>query len=561
MNRHGNTTRRLLKYTSEGPLRKATRILSGRFQRLSDVLLGIIWPTITCQKFLRGAERKPPSSVRYCFILCFGLLTLGRLLAENTAAPSPPSDPYYALSERAVRLYDQVMRLDFEAALATSLVIKEKEPGNLAVHHLENYLDFFRLYLTEDEKLLEALLPRRDQRLALLSELPATSPWRNYALAEIRLHWAMIRLRFEAYYPAFRDINKAHKLLRDNARDFPDFMLTYKDLGLLHAAVGAVPPQFKWGIELFSSLNGSIEQGAKEMQLAMVDEQHPFYRETAVLYAFLQLHLRGKPEAAWQTVSQLNLQARSNKLHCFVLANVAMRSGRNDRAIAILEAQPRNRNSLDFAYLDFMLGLAKIRNLDLSAGLYFQSFLARFDGLHFVKEATQKLAWCALLRGQEADYYERLAEVGRRGNATNGGDANADNEAQRGRPIHRGLLRARLLFDGAYYERARSVLDTIDKGTLNAAERLEHFYRTGRILHGLKEYDGALGFYERTIVEGRAAEQFFACNAALQAGLIEEERGNDRRAREYFELCLDISPSEYKTGLHIQAKAGLNRLK
>lgn len=490
-----------------------------------------------------------------CLAMVLALSLPAFVLAESQAAP------YYAFSERTALLYDQIMELEIDAAVATSLAIKEEEPDNFAVYHLDNYIDFFRLYLTEDDELLNELLPNRTSRLNKLAQLPESSPWRNYALAEVRLHWAMIRIRFESYYPAFRDINKAHKLLRSNAKNFPDFLATYKDLGLLHAAVGAIPPQFKWAVELFSSLNGKIDDGAKEMKRALTDTSSPFYQETAVLYAFLQLHLQGKADQAWFTVNQLGLQPKQNKLHCFVLANIAMRSGRNDSAIALLSAQPRNRSSLDFPYLDFMLGLAKIRNLDTAASIYFQSFLSRFNGKHFIKEAAQKIAWCELLRGREAKYREQLSEISRRGNTTNGGDSNAAHEAQSGKALHLGLLRARLLFDGAYYKRARQEIDKIDQNNLGSQEHLELTYRTGRILHGLKDYAGALSFYESTIAAGRASDSFFACNAALQAGLIEEKRGNTKRARHYLEACLSMNPSDYKTGLHIQAKATLNRLK
>ncbi|NJO86789.1 MAG: hypothetical protein HC821_01650, partial [Lewinella sp.] len=208
------------------------------------------------------------------------------------------------------------------------------------------------------------LQPIREQRLARLEELPNTSPWRNYVMAEVRLHWALVKLRFEAYLPAFTEVNKAHKLLRDNAKSFPNFLPTYKDLGLLHAAVGSIPPKFKWGLELTTSLRGSIPEGTQEMRRALADRSSPFYQETAVLYAFVQLHLLNQPAAAWSTVSGLALSPTTNKLHCFVLANVAMRSGRNDRALKLLNAQQRGGTTADFPYLDFMLGMVKLRNLD-----------------------------------------------------------------------------------------------------------------------------------------------------------------------------------------------------
>ncbi|MEM9835623.1 MAG: hypothetical protein AAF828_03930 [Bacteroidota bacterium] len=471
------------------------------------------------------------------------------------------AQPHYTFTDAAERAYEQALQLEMAAATATLKSIQEDDPENLVVHHIANYIDFFQLYLTEDEALYDKRLIYKNLRLSILEELPKESPWRNYALAEIRLQWAMIQLRFESYLPAFRELNKAHKLLRANAKQFPDFLPTYKDLGLLHAGVGSIPPQFKWGVELFSSLQGSIKEGSAEMRLAMEDDQQPFYRETAVLYALLRLHLANEPEQAWQLVQTLGLQPERNKLHCFVYANVAMRNGRNDVAIATLERQPRYVAAEDFAYLDFMLGLAKLRNLDYSAGIHFQSFLLRFNGQHFIREAIQKIAWAELLRGREDRYHERMREIGQKGRDTAGGDKNASNEAAGGQLPHLGLLRARLLFDGAYYERAREEMDSIEASTLNNSQlKLEYYYRTGRILHGLKDYDGALSFYERTISLGSKDPAFYACNAALQAGLVEEIRGNIDRAKHYFKVCLNLSPDEYKLGLHIQAKAGLNRL-
>ena len=41
---------------------------------------------------------------------------------------------------------------------------------------------------------------------------------------------------------------------------------------------------------------------------------------------------------------------------------------------------------------------------------------------------------------------------------------------------------------------------------------------------------------------------------------MEEKRGHTDAARRYFETCLSIHPEEYRTGLHLLAKAGLDRV-
>jgi hypothetical protein len=468
------------------------------------------------------------------------------------------TDYYYDFHPQAAAVYEQIMRLELDDAQREIDQIRKRTPTNLVTHHLESYLDFFRLYLSGRESLRHKLEARFDQRITALKQGNPDDPYYRYVLAEVRLHRSLVHLRFEKHLAAFREINRANKLLRANAKEYPEFLLTYKDLGLLHAAVGSIPPQYKWGVELFSSLNGTIQEGREELRRAVNMPNNPFRQETAVLFAYLELHLADDPEGAFTIVRNLDLNPGENPLHCFVLANLAMRSGRNDLAIQWLEAQPRGGSAEDFPYLDFMLGLAKLRNLESNARIYFQSFNFRYGGRHFKEEAHQKIAWSYLLEGDKKGYFRSLNAI--EGGSRAGGDENAVREAGRERAPHPNLLRARLLFDGNYCTRARATLNDIDPSTLTETEQLEFTYRTGRVLEGLGDAPGALSFYGRTIVLGRDQPEFFACKAALQAGLVEERRGRFQRAKDYFNDCLSIHPEEYKTGLHLLAKAGLSRM-
>ena len=487
------------------------------------------------------------------------LLVVVATLPLSLLAARPAGEFFYDFSPEATGIYADIMALELDRAQVAIDAYRARFPTNLVNHHLESYLDFFRLYLSGDEQLDNNLEARFDRRIEALEQGDASSPWYNYALAEARLHRSLIHLRFERQLAAFRELNKANKLLRNNAREFPQFLLTYKDLGLLHAAVGSIPSQYKWGVELFSSLNGTIAEGRAELALVRTMKDNPFKLETEVLSAYLELHLADKAEEAWQQVSTLSLQPATNPLHCFLVANLAMRSGRNDLALRTLEAQPRLGTAADFPYLDFMLGLAKIRTLDPTARLYFTSFNVRYSGRHFKEEARQKIAWSYLLKGDVAGYRQAMTAV--TGGSRAGGDENALREATQGRPPHQGLLRARLLFDGNYCTRARAQLENIDTQDLTPEEQLEYLYRTGRVLDGLQEYDGALSFYLTTVQRGQDNPAFYACKAALQAGLIEEKRSNKIAASKHFNTCLDIYPAEYKTALHLLAKAGLDRLR
>lgn len=148
------------------------------------------------------------------------------------------------------------------------------------------------------------------------------------------------------------------------------------------------------------------------------------------------------------------------------------------------------------------------------------------------------------------------------GEAIAEGDKNAMKEAEGGHQPPAFLIEARLLFDGAYYQRAnKMMLSHSPEFFADTRDRLEYTYRYGRILHGLKKWEAAIEQYQKTIEHGQNESYFFACNAALQIGLIYEKLQDFAKASAYFKQCLSLNPDEYKAGLHQQAKSGLARLK
>ncbi|HMP23483.1 MAG TPA: tetratricopeptide repeat protein [Saprospiraceae bacterium] len=461
--------------------------------------------------------------------------------------------------------YEQATSLRFTEARATLARIKKQDPGNLVAYHIENYLDFLNLYLNQSPADYKRLKTNEEIRIAKIQRGDANSPYYLYAQADIRLQWALVKLRFGDYLAGFNDVSKAHKLLKKNQEKFPDFLPNRKDLGVLYALAGTVPDNYKWGVKLLSGLNGSVEQGRRELAAVFQHaQQHEFIfkAETAVIYATVLLYLENKSEAAWRVLQQANLEPDKNPLHCYVMSDVAMRSGRNDQAIEQLLRRPRGKSFAEVPQFDFLLGLAKLRRLDADATEWFQRFLSRHRGNDGIKETYQKLAWHELVHGNMIGYQRYMQLVLEKGQATTGNDKDALQEARSVQPADVRLVKARLLFDGGYYRQAHQQLENQSAHDFeHEAARLEYFYRLGRILHGLERYDEALSYYDQTVQQGRNAQWFYACNAALQAGLICETRRDYARARTYFSLCLSMNPQEYKSELHQKAKSGLARLK
>lgn len=485
------------------------------------------------------------------------------LLFQAFALPLPAAK-YFSFTPAARQAYEYATSLRFGEAYALMARMKLEDPNNLIIHHIENYIDFFTLYIQEDEEAYRQLRKNRDLRLDKVKAGDRSSPYYLFVQADIRLQWALVRLRFEDYLGAFTEVSKAYKLLKENEELFPGFMPNKKDLGILHAMVGTIPDSYKWGVKLLGGLDGTIAQGRREVEEALAyarNNDFIFEEETDALYAYLLLHLDNKETEAWNAIAGSRLRPEENPMHCFVMANIAMRTGHNEQAIRLLERRPAGKAFFPFPYLDYMLGLVKLRRLDRDAAPHFQNFVEHYRGRNFIKEAYQKMAWQELLNGNLKGYHRYMQACLAKGYAVAGGDNSAQQEAEQGAPPDLGLLKARLLFDGGYYRQGLQALAARTPESFPDDDaRLEYFYRMGRLLHGLKRYDDACRYYELTMERGAASPRFYACNAALQLGLIYESKGEALHARLAFERCLDFKPEEYRTGLHQKAKSGLSRL-
>ncbi len=478
-------------------------------------------------------------------------------------AATASAQGYFEYSATAVETYELIFSLRFQEAKESLVRLKITEPDNLIVHSLGNYMDCLSLFIGEQNKTFEKIKQHKQQRLAAIKKGDRQSPYFLYTQADIHLQWAITRVKFEEYFQAVMEIKRAFHLLERNEQLHPDFMPNKKNLGLLHALIGTVPDQYRWGLKILG-MSGTIAEGRREIE-EVIDhaKSHPFvFRdEVYVMYAYLLLHLENQGEEAWQMIQNAGIDATTNPLACFVHANIAMKTGRNDMAIQILENKPEGRDYFPFPYLSFMEGVARLNRLDPSARDYLLRFLKETRGLHYIKEAYQKLAWHARIHGERQGYLGYMSLCKSLGSAVVEEDKTALYEARSGRMPDQALLKARVLFDGGYYAEARHVLE--ERRTASLSEKihqLEYTYRMARIYHAQGDYTAALRYYHQTIEHGRFEGVYFACNAALHSGLIFELLGQPQKARNYFDMTLTIKPDQYQSSLHQKAKAGLLRI-
>ena len=439
-------------------------------------------------------------------------------------------------------------------------------PKNLIPFYLDNYIDFLTVIISEEKPRFELLKSNKDIRLDLIEKGDKNSPFYLLTQAEINLQWAFARIKFNEYLTAALEVNRAFKMLEMNQKKFPDFVLNKKCLGLLHAAVGTIPDEYKWAIKLFG-FEGSIKQGeaeVKEVFEATLKNSNysSFKTESALLLSVLELNLlNNEAFVEKQILPELEKEKIPNPLQVFCFANSCMKIGKTDEAILFLEKNKFGKESFTFSYLNYMLGQAKLTRLDKDANVPMESFLKTFKGINFVKAANLRIAWFYLMSGDKVKYQFYLSKVKSKGSALVDEDKQAKHESETGDIPNVSLLKSRLLFDGGYYEKALSELNKIDtKKIKSVKDNLELVYRIARIYHKQNNIQKAISNYQLTFKNGSAYPYYFAANSALQLGLIYEEQKNYPKAKEYFSQCLSLKEHEYQNSISQKAKAGLNRV-
>lgn len=472
---------------------------------------------------------------------------------------------YFDFSPAARSAYQNALSLRLTEAKATLDQMKRNEPDNLMAVYVENYIDFITIFANDSETEYRQLSKNMDKRLDKLSRGDRRSPYYLYTQAEIRLQWAILRIRFSDFLSGASDAKQAYALLEQNQKKYPEFIANKKSLGLLHAMVGNLPEDYKWVVKSFSGMSGTTEQGINELEEVLAYARRNdfvFDDEAVVTYSFLQLYLNNRPALAWETIRKSKLNPKTNPLAAYAFATVAMRAEQNDEAIKILQNFPSGSGFHDLHHRHYMLGVAKLRRLDSDANQSLQTFLDRYKGVNGVKECYQKLAWYSIVQGNSSAYWQYIASVKQKGADNSEPDKAALQEAKSNEMPDVKLIKARLLFDGGYYQRAYDLLKSASTDyASNSKLSLEYTYRIGRITHKMGKSAEALRYYQQTLDKGANQPWYFACNAALQMGLVYEDKRDFQNARNAFQRCLGLKPNEYSNSLHAQAKAGLSRCK
>jgi TolA-binding protein len=475
----------------------------------------------------------------------------------TAALPTLATD--FEWSAPVQQAYAEAFRLRLDN---TRRLTAAEAPRNGLALYVDDCADVLQLLLDEEAAQLEATLERNEARLDRVEDLDETSPWNRFVRAEIKLHGAMIKLRFGRETAAAWNVIAAYRLLEENARRFPNFLPNQKSLGLLHVLIGSTPESYQWVTRLLG-LRGDVRQGLAELQ--RVAQRDPIFRDEAMLTSYvIQAYVLKFDANRLGPFEQFIRTHPDNALIQFMGHSIWMKLNRGEAALALLEQRPRGAG-----YLDSPLGEYHQASLRLEKGEYesaiagYQAFLRRYRGVNFRKDATYKIYLAYALQNEDARGKPYLDQVRRVGKTYNEADQAAARAAEQPAltSSQKLLLKARLAFDGGFLSQALGYLQPVPESQFpQPRDRAELAYRRGRIYHSLGDTLRAVSFYERALALSTEPGWSFGANAALQLGYLHQARGQKAQAKGYFERALTFRRHEYKNSIDTKAKAALNEL-
>jgi len=469
----------------------------------------------------------------------------------------------FDFNSNCVKAYQNIFEL--KLATAKQLILSEKKarPQNSIIPLLENYVDYFYLLTNESKAEFDRLEANKSARLDQISDDDKNSPYYLYAQAEINLQWALVRGRYGAYFAAAREINKANGLLKDNQKKFPNFPLNAKGLGLINVVIGTLPDGFMKSTLSTFGVKGDVKTGLN--QLDKLAEDLPktpygtFYDEVIFYYAYILSDVAKSAQAYPKIMRYTSRIGDSSLLKTYMQAYACARNGKNEQAIEILESRPRGSSYQPFPYLDYLLGVARLNKLDLKASANFNQFLQANKGNNYIKDTYLHLAWISLLKDDTADYKILLNKVKSNGANYADKDKQALNEVSSPTP-NLVLLKARLLYDGGYLNRALETLTDSKIEFSTVKDKAEYAYRLGRINDDLGKDDIALAHYQTAFNTGKGQKYYYAAKSAVLMGNIYEKKKNFVKAKACFNLVISLKDHEYKNSIENEAKQGLKRV-
>lgn len=482
------------------------------------------------------------------FLLCFFL--------------SVPSYATYYFTPELETAYKEIIQLKFANATKRISIEQQRDPHNGLPVYLRSLAETTQLIFSEDENDYQVLKASESAYLKLLNtNNQSTSPYHKFCLAEIKLQWAFVKMKFNDEVNGALNTKQALALLNENLKAYPTFTPTKKSLGLLNIIIGSVPNSHAW-IASTLGFKGNITTGMNMLQ--EVIDSKTIYLQEALLFKIIAEQYILNRDPKMESIKQLYAKNPNNILFGYLYAAILCKHAKSEEALTVLERLPDDAHE-SLPFIDYLHGDVLLQHGNyIESRTYLNRFLTEFKGKNLVKDATYKifLSYWLMNADTEANtYWKKITTVGQ---TTYESDKYANKIALSNELPNKQLTRIRLYTDGGLYDKGLEVYNATNLSDLTTKkDKIEYYYRAARLFQKSGREKECMEYYLKVIALSTDSKNnyYFAPNSALQLGYIYVQLKNIPQAKYYFNLAIAYKNHEYENSIEQKAKIALHEIK
>ncbi len=467
------------------------------------------------------------------------------------------AQPEWLADDRHKEAYTNCLSLNLSAA--RSLLIGDSSPESLYIASLADALE---LLITEDQSKFSKYEASYNQRIEALKKISPATEKSLFSLAELRLQWSFVYLKFGHDFTAAWNVRQAHVLAQECLLKFPASIPIQKTSGLLEIMLGSVPEKYQWILGLLG-MKGSVELGLAQLQ-RVNQYDNPLAFESELLLLLVDGFVLQQTDTAVSGIENFHYLYPENRLVLFLGATLAIKHSASELALNMLEKLKRLPvYDLPVYYADYLLGEVYLHQGNYSRSVNaFKSFITHYKGENYIKDAHYKIGVAYWLNHQSDLALTYFEEATKKGKVSTEADKYATRALADNPMPNMKLAKVRYSTDGGYYDTAIRLLRSIRPEDIpTSRETTEFNYRYARFYHKVNDLEKAKSYYLKTITLTGQESWYFAPNSCLQLGYIYVSENNTAEARTYFTKALSYKKHEYKNSIDSKAKSALAQLK
>ncbi len=470
----------------------------------------------------------------------------------------------FKITPRIITIQDHMVKLRLKKAEQLIQQELQADPGNLAAIFYQNFLACYRILITQNQDAYQAYKKNAADWIEKFEDWETNSSFKNYAIAHMHMQLGFCEVLFNNYLGAAYDFRTSFKMSQTLYLEKPDFLPNHKLFGLLSAAFGTFPEQYKWVIRAIG-IEGNYEKGLQLLKdYILKSNGNPALKcergEALFAYSFLKLNYSRHKEQAWEFIKKNSQDYTESPAIAYLRAYAAEKSFDPKECINTCLKRPIGPDYEEILLFDYLQGSARLNLLEKDAAIWLKKYVTFHPGSFLKKDAYRKLAWDALLNNN-LEKYKTYRQLSIKYNAQSEEEKCIEQDLKSGIYPSTTLIKARLLFDGGdWHEAYKTIESGSEKSLPSQYQKLEWHYRKARIFIELKNYKLAQYQFNQCINYQKNCNSYMVPNAYLQMGYLYAMNNQKQQALSSIKKVFDFDNYDGKRVLEQEAQNAIHEI-